>query len=168
MIIIKIINLTLIVLVCTKMGFIKAELYKERVIKLNKFREALSYLKSKISFTYEPIKNIFKDMSNVIYNDDINVFKLASESLNFDFYSAWVESVNESSSFLKNDDLEIIKSFGKLLGKTDLEGQINEIELTMILIDKQIKDAEEELNKNNKLYKSMGIIVGVTISIILV
>ena len=57
---------------------------------------------------------------------------------------------------------------GKLLGKTDIEGQLSEIELGLELINKQIKDAEIEKNKNSKLYKTMGVILGIGISIILI
>lgn len=62
----------------------------------------------------------------------------------------------------------MIKTIGKLLGKTDIEGQLSEISLGLDLIGKQIKDAEYERNKNSKLYKTMGVIFGLGISIILI
>ena len=58
--------------------------------------------------------------------------------------------------------------FGKLLGKTDIKGQLSQIELTQKLIEKQIEKAEFEKNKNSKLYKTIGIISGIAICIILV
>ena len=58
--------------------------------------------------------------------------------------------------------------FGKLLGKIDLIGQVNEINLTMKLIEKQIEKAEIEKNQNTKLYKTMGIVLGMGICIILI
>ena len=57
---------------------------------------------------------------------------------------------------------------GKLLGKTDIEGQLSEISLGLDLINKQLVDAEYERNKNSKLYKTMGVILGLGISIILI
>ena len=44
------------------------------------------------------------------------------------------------------------KNLGRLLGKTDIEGQISEIKLVNNFLDIQIKDAEEEKNKNEKMY----------------
>ena len=67
-----------------------------------------------------------------------------------------------------NEDIKIIKSFWKLLGKTDINGQINEIELTLKLIEKQIENAEKEREKNSKLYKTLGITCGIGICIILI
>lgn len=53
-------------------------------------------------------------------------------------------------------------------GATDAKGQISQIEITENLLDKQIKEAEEEKNKNVKLYKKLGITIGLAIVIILV
>ena len=56
---------------------------------------------------------------------------------------------------------------GNLLGKTDKEGQISEIELVQNFIDTQIKKAESEREKNEKLYRTLGTVMGVAIAIVL-
>ncbi len=53
-------------------------------------------------------------------------------------------------------------------GKTDINGQMNEISLAIELTDKQIQKADNEKNKNSKLYKTMGIVLGMGICIILI
>ena len=58
--------------------------------------------------------------------------------------------------------------FGKLLGKTDKHGQINEINVTSNLIDTLIEKAELEKSKNYKLYKTLGSVVGIGLCIILI
>lgn len=47
-------------------------------------------------------------------------------------------------------------------------GQLSEIELMSRFIDEQTQKAEEEQKKNEKLYKSLGIITGIGIAIILI
>ena len=88
---------------------------------------------------------------------------LNKENLNF----AWINSVENNKQF-NDEDKDIIKTFGKLLGKTDIKGQVSEIKLMQNLIEKQIANAELEKNKNVKLYKTMGIISGLGICIILI
>ncbi len=61
-----------------------------------------------------------------------------------------------------------MKVFGKLLVKTNVEGQISEIELLEKFLNDQIKIAEEDKMKNEKLYRSLGVIIGIAIVIILV
>lgn len=53
-------------------------------------------------------------------------------------------------------------------GQTDIEGQVNQIEVTKSFIDMQIDKSEQERNKNEKLYKTLGITVGLAIVIVLI
>ena len=55
-----------------------------------------------------------------------------------------------------------------MLGVTDLQGQISQIELTQSLLNSQIKEAQEEKVKNSKMYKTLGITVGLAVGIILI
>ena len=55
-----------------------------------------------------------------------------------------------------------------VIGKTDIERQISEIKLVNNFLDIQIKDAEEEKNKNEKMYRTLGIVAGMTITILLI
>ena len=58
--------------------------------------------------------------------------------------------------------------FGKLLEKTDKAGQINEINVTSKLVDDLIEKAENEKDKNYKLFKTLGLVIGIGTCIILV
>lgn len=64
--------------------------------------------------------------------------------------------------------MECIKNLGKLLGKTDIEGQVNQVELVKQFLEKQISDAYAEKNKNEKMYQKLGAIVGLMIVIVLI
>lgn len=167
MIILKGITLIGIASICAYIGILKAKTYENRVIELNKFQNALVMFKSKIEFTYEPLKNIFEDISNVIYSNKNNIFLMTMQK-DESIYEAWSKSIDEDINNLTKEDKEIIKMLGKLLGKTDIKGQVNEIVLTQGLIEKQIEKAEQEKNKNVKLYKTMGIVLGIGICIILI
>ena len=61
-----------------------------------------------------------------------------------------------------------VKNLSKLLGRTDLEGQISQIELTSNFLDEQIEKAERERQKNESMYRKLGMIIGLGIVIILI
>ena len=164
---IKGINMIFIIIICSYIGIIKAKKFETRLIELKKFQNALTMFKTKIEFTYEPIKNIFEEISKIIYLEEKNIFKLVIESED-EINQAWKISVDEFHEVFNKEDIDVIKMFGKLLGKTDIEGQVSEILLTQNLIEKQIEKAEYEKSKNSKLYKSMVVICGLGICIILV
>ena len=68
---------------------------------------------------------------------------------------------------ITNEDKIVLNNLGKMLGKTDLNGQLNQIEMTEDFLNEQIIKAEKEMNKNEKLYKTLGMLLGLTIVIIL-
>lgn len=166
MIIIKYISLIGILLISSYLGINKAKDYENRVKSLTNFQSALVMFKSKLEFTYEPIKNIFEDISKVVYGKKDNIFQKVVRSKE-EIFTSWKMAVESEKNFTQ-EDKEIIKMIGKLLGKTDLKGQVNEIDLGLNLVDKQIKKAENQMIKNVKLYKTMGIVCGIGICIILI
>ena len=167
MIILKFINLTCVLFICIYLGYYKAKGYENRVIELNKFENSLIMFKSKIEFTYEPIKNIFEEISKIIYENEENIF-ISTINYEKDLSLSWNNSTNKINNGLNNEDKEIIKMLGKMLGKTDIKGQVNEINLCINLVERQLKKAECEREKNTKLYRTMGIVLGLGICIILI
>ncbi len=168
MLFIKYLDLSLIIVITTYIGFFKSKKFSNRVKNLKDFKSSLNVFRSKIEFTYEPIKDIFLEISKVVYQDNENIFKSFCESQNEDITVAWNEAVQNSKLDLKQDDKDVFILLGKMLGKTDKTGQISQIDLVDNFLDKQISDSEEKKRKNEKLYKTLGVISGLVIAIILV
>ena len=79
---------------------------------------------------------------------------------------AWIKALEKTSTNLNKEDIEILKGLGNLLGKVDIYGQINEIGIVNNFLDMQIEKAEEENKKSTKMYKTLGITIGLIIVII--
>lgn len=168
MIIIKCTCLFLIFIISTYIGILKSKTFKTRLDELNNIQISLNLFKNKIEYSNDTIESIFNFISKIVYENKENIFINTAENLGKeDIYMAWNDSV-ENFNYFKPDDKQIIKLFGKNLGKLDKKGQINQIDETICLINKQIKIAEVEKDKNEKLYKSLGSIAGAIIVIILI
>ncbi|MGN1299191.1 MAG: stage III sporulation protein AB [Candidatus Scatovivens sp.] len=168
MIILKCTCLILIFIISSKIGFIKAKSFRTRVDELTKIESALNFFKTKILYTNETIGNIFFQISKVIYNDESNIFLgTIDKPQKQDIYENWSFCLNDNK-YLRNDDKQILNIFGKSLGKLDKNGQLSQIDESISLIKKQINIAEKEKEKNEKLYKSLGSIIGAIIVIILI
>ena len=87
---------------------------------------------------------------------------------NFSAGVAWEKAVQSSETNLTDEDLHVLLMLSKMLGQTDVEGQIGQIEITENFLEKQITEAEEEKNKNEKLYRKLGTTIGLAIDIILI
>ena len=120
MIVVKLIDIALIISICGYLGFSKSHKFYIRVKNLKDIKNSLNIFKSKIEFTYEPIKDIFEEISKVVYQDKENIFKMFCENINSNDTSIlWNDVVENSKMEFSKDDKEIIKMLGKMLGKTD-------------------------------------------------
>ena len=120
MIVVKLIDIALIIGICGYLGFSKSQKFYIRVKNLKDIKNSLNIFKSKIEFTYEPIKDIFEEISKVVYQDKENIFKIFCENINSNDTSIlWNDVVENSKMEFSKDDKEIIKMLGKMLGKTD-------------------------------------------------
>ena len=166
--IVKYFILFLILVLSTLIGKFLSKKYVYRLEELDDIKNALNILKTKIKFTYEPIPEIFEEISNNVNKNVGRIFSLAKEEMRDKIASeAWENAVEKVECNLKREDKKVIKTLSKLLGQTDVEGQISQIEITEEFLEEKIKEAKEEKIKNEKLYTRLGTVVGLTIVIIL-
>ena len=159
MIIIKFIILSGIFCLSTACGITISRKYITREKELKEMLNALNIFEEKIKFTYEPIPDVFKEISEKCISSIGNIFKSASDNMQ-------IMSAGEAK--LNKGDKDTIKGLAKMLGQMDLDGQVNEIRLTMKFLENKIEDAQMERKKNEKLYKTLGATIGLAIVIILV
>ena len=153
----------------TYVGIAVSNKYKNRVNDLKEFKSMLNIMNTKIRYTYEPIGEIALAISKVSENSVGNIFKEICKQLKTKTISeAWDIAIDNYGNNFSKEDKTIIKSMGKMLGKTDVDGQLCEINQAEEFLKLQIEKAEKEKQKNEKLYKSLGMAIGMAIIIILI
>ena len=164
--IIRYIFLILILTCSTSIGWILSKGFQERLKELIYLDKIINIIQNKIKFTGKPLKLIFEEVSKIDKTSPITkIFKDISTNLtNMKIEESIDNAINNNKKYLS---LKVIKSLGTILGKTDIEGQMSEINEFKILLKKQIEDAELEQSKNSKMYKSLGTILGLVIVILL-
>lgn len=165
-------SLISIFLLATWIGNMIAKKYKNRVKQLKELKVILNIIETKIKFTQQPLTVIFNEIANnEINRKSVNIiFKEASKKIEKQsFIQVWSEAITKTKEKLDltEEDINILEGMGKTLGTSDIEGQTKEIEIIKEFIDNQIEKAEEERKKNEKMYKTLGGIVGIGIVIIL-
>lgn len=169
MLVLKIVMLFAVFGTISTIGVKISNRYTERANNLKQIKKALNIFETKIMYTYEPIPDVFLEISKKIKGDVGKLFGDASRNMSLDFAGdAWEKSLNNSNIMLLEDDKEALRSLGKLLGSTDIDGQLSQIRLVNGFLNEQIKEAIEQKNKNETMYKKLGIIVGLAVVIVLV
>ena len=166
--ILKYFMLFIILIVCSLIGKNFSKKYVIRVKELEEMKNALNMFKTKIKFTYEPIPEIFEEISKNVNQNIGQVFIKAKEKMQSKTANiSWEESVEESQNYLTKEDKDILKTLSKLLGQTDVDGQISQIEITQNFLETQLEQAQKQKEKNEKLFSKLGITIGLAIVIIL-
>ena len=170
MLVLRIIIYSFIFLSTSFIGILLSKRYANRVKELREFKNALNMFKTKMRFTYEPIPEIFKEISKGVNSNIGSVFNIASNNMKLlTAGRAWELAIESTSMLNINDeDKKALQNLSKLLGRTDVQGQLSQIEITESILDEQISKAEIEKRKNEKMYRSLGVIIGLAIVIILI
>ena len=150
--IIKAIMLFLVFITSALIGKFLSQKYVYRLEELKEIKNSLNIFKSKIKFTYEPIPEIFEEISQNTSKNVGSIFLKSKQKMNdITANIAWEETldevVKENKTNLKKEDINILKTLSKLLGQTDVEGQVSQIEITQNFLDTQIKEARRRKSK---------------------
>ncbi|MBD3108103.1 stage III sporulation protein SpoAB [Bacillus sp. AGMB 02131] len=170
---IKIVGAALIFAACTILGFQFSRHLSERPKQLRYFKTALQALEAEIMFGHIPLQEasvrLSKQMPKPV-NLFFNRFSANLQTEGATVKRAWTESLKSISSMLalQTKDLEILEQFGETLGKHDRFQQQKQIALTMTHLEREENEALLAQSKYEKMIKSLGVLVGLLLIILLV
>lgn len=130
------------------LGIQVSKQYKNRYIELKEMKNALNAFKTKIKYERQPIQEVFLEVSKNLETNVKEVFTLASEYLkNNPADISWTKALEDADTYMLEEDIRVLKILNKLLGKTDIEGQLSQIDLTTNFLDTQIAKARRRMCK---------------------
>lgn len=164
----------LIIAATSSLGLLFSYRYSSRPKELRSIRRLLQMLETEIVYGATPLPHA---LCNIAKRADGNtgIFleltsQLLSERTFLSVKEAWVHAVNTvlGKTALTASDMELIKSFGSMLGCSDREDQQKHFSLLYIQLKQQEDMAEEERKRNARMYKSLGFLFGAAVFIMLV
>lgn len=165
--ILKILGSLLLVSACFVTGCIKSKaLYRRREF-LENLLVFISLLETNLRFSGSDIFTLISASAN---SDDLRYLIVDSSQTDKAFSELWNANVSElpNSLALKGEDKKLLTDFGSELGKSDLEGQIKHLQLYQSMFQRQLLSAQNEIAKKSKLYKIMGLFVGVSVALVMI
>lgn len=169
MLVFKLFILCFIIGASSCIGILLSKKYANREKEIKEMKTGLNMFATKIKFTYEPIPILFAEIANKIGGNVGKIFSTAASYMKEKTAGdAWEASLEEVEHNFNKEDVTVLKNLSKMLGQTDLEGQLSEIEIVNQFLSSQLENAGEERRKNEKMYRTLGIVGGLTIAIILI
>ena len=151
--------LLLFVVVCSSglLGFSFSQKLFERKRVLESFYLLIKNSATKIRYTTSPL--------SVIFSDNFMGYNFVED---IPFASQWKTMLKSYLKLLDIKDIEVLTEFGECIGTSDVTGEMNNIELYLSLLNECVQNAEQDIKNKSRLYKTLGLSLGIVISILLV
>ncbi len=170
----KILGAFLVLGSCSLAGFSFGNKYARRVEQLRQFISALQLMQSEIGFTATPMLEVLSRLENLAIPPAATVFSEAEAGLasgnGHTAGEAWQEALKvvRPRLDLTRADFEILQRFGSTMGSGGREEQLKNLQLAQQQLMFQEREAAEERLKYERLYKTMGVLVGLAVVLVFV
>ena len=156
----------------TTFGFTQAGRYRDRPRHLRQLQSALGALATEINYGATPLPLAFSQLAGSFEPPGGILFRAVADSLAQPGMSAalaWQEGLMllGECSALTGSDVLILQPLGAVLGKSDRLDQERHLRLTMQHLERAAVEAEEERATNERLWRSLGVLSGLLLVIIL-
>ncbi|HLT56626.1 MAG TPA: stage III sporulation protein SpoIIIAB [Bacillota bacterium] len=136
-------------------------------------KNALQILEAEIVYSQMPLRDAFQRVAGQIPNPVHSFFYglyAAMKEKHIDFYEVWKSQVDRlmERSCLHRNEREILYQFGRTLGQHDFYQQQKHIQLALTHLERELEDARDEQLKYSKMAKTLGILSGLFIVLLLI
>ncbi|NLX62885.1 MAG: stage III sporulation protein AB [Tissierellia bacterium] len=173
MIALKLLGGFLIVFSSTMLGFYYGNRYSKRMENLLLLEHCIKILETEIVYGAcplpEALSNVYKKGNkkvSFIFEKIRTQLLMEKEGDVFNSFSIIAGEIKEKLNF-KDEDIELFLSLGRVLGSSDRQDQEKNFRIILNQIQLLQKDAKKERDKNERMYKNLGILMGIAIVIIL-
>lgn len=170
----KIIGGLLVVSTSGLLGILFSNRLSLRYREITNLRRFMQMLETEVTYGATPLPVALHNISNKAEGVISRFFNSISDGLtDRSFYTvreAWIDAAEVilTQSSLHRSDIELIKSFGNILGCSDREDQKKHFQLFYLQLKHQEDAAMEEIKRSGKMYRSLGFILGIAVFVVLV
>jgi len=162
-----------VMLGCAGLGLYYSAKDGFRIYELQELKKALLILSSEIEYMRAPLNiacaNIAKRTESTIGALFLQFSQLLADGKGETAYRLWVTAMEslKGKTFMANEDLSVVDGFGKTLGYLDKQMQQNAINYAVSYIDEKAAALQTQEDKNKRMYRSLGVICGLLITVVL-
>lgn len=149
------------------LGYSESARLKLRVHTLERLLRFFQQMEEEIRYTACPIHVLLEQHQEEIpFLSDCKTEMEQGAS----FWDSWRSAISwwQSESGLTQEDVRYLLEFGAAFGGLDKEGQLSGVQLTIRRLDQQREAAEENSRTKGKLFRSLGVLCGAGIALLVV
>lgn len=155
----KILGCLLVFCAMSVSGFVIAGFYTKQVRQLEAMIRLVSSIDAQIEYCLAPLNKIFDEYVDKELNKFIGAARASGASKAF--------SAFKKESFLDEADISILSTFFDELGTKSSGEEHSSCEYTLKILNSSLESKKKELPKKTKIWRSFGILIGITLIILL-
>lgn len=166
---IKITGLALIVLCCSTAGIWAASGLSKRVSTLEIVIRLYQYLRDSLKYLRPSVTMLIGRAAGEAEFSGLGFLRGCDEKMRSgkNFPESWREAISEDIATMGKEDAPIVLSLAGVLGASDLDSQLAALEHGMALLEARLGEAREYASKHKKLYRTLGVLAGLMVAIVI-
>ena len=169
----KLSGAVLIIFTAYLLGFNLSSAYRSRVRQLEEILMALEMYLTEINYGLTPLPQAFINIGKRIKVPAGSLFidaaRLMLQNIGLSASDCWERALDKNAPALdlSGDDLDLVKRLGHIWGKSDKSGQIRQVAFIQELLRQALREAQKAQQTNDKIWKYLGLLGGMTLVIFL-
>ena len=167
---IKLLGVLLIAGSCSAVGFSMNSRLKARVSALKSFLGAIQLFQAEIVFRRTPLPDILPLVERECPGAASAFFRQVHArmaEMGIGFSAAMSQLLPQLRFFeLRQDELDWISSVGHIAGRYDAPMQSDRLSVVITRLERSLQQAQEEYGQKGKLYRALGVTVGIMIALV--
>lgn len=168
----KIPGAILVIMSATMLGFKMGECISTRIDNLREIRKMLILIRGEIIYGVTAIDDALENIagkvspvfSGFIKAVTVDIRKKKTVTL----CEIWSSHIKElRGTYLTKKNLERLKCFGKEFGNMYKDMQVTALDMYIDELEKEIRELDDKRNENLKLYRTLGIMAGIFVAVVL-
>ena len=167
--IIRVVGGILICVSCFFLGQRMAARGLARARSLAGFKQSLVSLKSQIQYAAYTLPQAFANIAaqEGEFSEFYNALAGDIDNKETNPAAAWANALKAHSNQLSQEDIKDLSAIGTSLGSIDANSQLTSIDMSVAAIDQTLEQLAKENAKNSKMYKRLGLLGGLLITVVL-
>ena len=136
---------------------------------IEKLIQLVNWFKTEIRYTQAEIYDIVRDLlSNNNFKSLSFLNDVKDNMNNMPFPTAWKTAITDWNSSILKEDEELLSSMANILGASDSTGQISALDHIEKRFEASYEAAKNLCQTKGKMYKSLGILIGLAVLVIFI
>lgn len=163
----------IIIAASTWIGFDMSKRYQQRVLEIRQFILSLQMLENEMVYSQLPLQQLFNTISSKLDFPTQLFYQHLADDMTYsitDFSEIWDMQLNsyQRYSSMGQREIDIISQFGRTLGQHTAIQQQKHIVLTIKYLENELEEAIDNRKKYEKMSKTIGILIGIFIVLLLI